>query len=175
MHKTIAAAGLAAALLLAAGPDQASTPTVQASMTQAFAPGAQAIWDVTNRATDDAGRPDASKISAGDWARLGEAGRQIRDTARLLAANKPSVAEPGAKIQDEGVGTGASAAQVQGYIDANPDLFAAHVRKLAETGATVAAASETKDTARLFAVANDLDQVCESCHQQFWYPQPAAK
>jgi hypothetical protein len=141
-------------------------------MSQVFAPGAQAIWDVTNRATDDDGKPDASKITAADWTSLGEAGRRIRDHAQLLlAGGKIAVADPGVKIQDEGVGGGAGAAQVQGYIEANPDLFAAHVRKLAETGATVAAASETKDTARLFAVANDLDQVCEACHVQFWYPK----
>jgi hypothetical protein len=173
VNRTIAGAALALGALLAAAADQ-PVPTVQASMSQVFAPGAQAIWDVTNRATDDAGRPDPSKITAADWDKLGQAGQRIQGSALGLARGPVTVAAPGVKIQDEGAGTGAGAAQVQGYIDAEPDLFAAHVQKLAETGATVAEAARAHDTAKLFEVADSLDQVCEGCHVQFWYP-PAKK
>jgi hypothetical protein len=32
-------------------------------------------------------------------------------------------------------------------------------------------ASQKKDTATLFDVSGRLDQVCEDCHMQFWYPE----
>jgi cytochrome c556 len=135
-------------------------------MAQVIAPQAQAIWGVTNRATNDVGDAlDPSKISAADWAQLGAAGRQLRDQALLLAKDgNVTVAEPGAKIE------GASAKQIETYIEANRAGYAAHARTLADAGDAVVKAAETKDVAPLFTVSNNLDLVCESCHVQFWYP-----
>ncbi len=158
--------------LVAGWAAKAPQPTVRASMAQVIAPETQAIWDVTNNATDDAGDPDPSKISPADWARMEAAGRQLADQARLLAdVNNVTVAAPGVKVQDEGVQGGSSAKQIQAYIDANRPAFAAYARQLADAGDTVVKASAAKDAAPLFAVASELDQRCESCHVQFWYPQ----
>ena len=34
--------------------------------------------------------------------------------------------------------------------------------------------AEAKDAAKLFEVSGALDQVCESCHMKFWYPEQKA-
>jgi len=167
MFKRVALTVLAAgALWVSVGGLTAPRPTVQASMAQVIAPQTQAIWDITNRATNDAGDAlDPSKISAADWAKLGTAGRQLREEALLLAKDGDvTVAESGAKIE------GASAKQIEAYINANRAGYAAHARTLADAGDAIVKASETKDVAPLFKVSSNLDQLCESCHVQFWYP-----
>ncbi len=167
---------LAAGLVLAAGcGPKTSAPTVHASMTQVIAPQAQAIWDVTNAAYNDAGDGlDPAKISAADWTRLGQAGRQVSDQARQLAqARKVVAAAPGVKIDSEGDAGAAGAKEVQAYIDANPAAFAERARKLADAGDMVVKAAQAKDVKPLFAASTDLDPVCESCHVQFWYPKQA--
>jgi cytochrome c556 len=34
----------------------------------------------------------------------------------------------------------------------------------------IIAAAKAKDAAKVFEVSGALDQVCEDCHQKFWYP-----
>jgi cytochrome c556 len=161
-----------AGLLLAAGcSPQKPAPSVHDSMSQVVAPQAQVIWDITNRAMNEQGNPDPSKMTDKDWTQIAGAGEQLKDRAQTLAgAKKLTVAVQGVKIQDETSPEGHSAAQVQGYIDANPKAFADHAKVLAQTGEALAAAAKAKDMAKVAEVSNSLDQVCETCHLQFWYP-----
>jgi len=36
------------------------------------------------------------------------------------------------------------------------------------------AAIDKKDTQALFEAGDKIDEICESCHQVFWYPAPGA-
>jgi cytochrome c556 len=38
----------------------------------------------------------------------------------------------------------------------------------------IGAAARVKDAAKLFEVSGALDQVCETCHMKFWYPEQKA-
>ncbi len=67
----------------------------------------------------------------------------------------------------------------QGNPDAS-ELSAGDWSKLIDAASKVRQASSTlaqsdhvlaKDAAKLFDVSGSLDQVCENCHMQFWYPQ----
>lgn len=49
---------------------------------------AQVVWDVSNEALDDQGNPDASKLAAGDWTKLMDAGRKVRQVAQTLAQSE---------------------------------------------------------------------------------------
>jgi len=181
MSRAIAVAALALAVLLAVGcSPKPPPPTVNASMTQVMAPQTQTIWDITSHAFNARGDGlDAAKISPADWAKLEEAGRQLRDRA-LLLANAPHViaAAPGETIMGaDAVGApskigntwdAASARQVQAMIDANPKLFAERARILADAGGTVVKASKTQDVGPLYKVSSGMDEVCDGCHQKFW-------
>ena len=35
------------------------------------------------------------------------------------------------------------------------------------------AAIDKKDAQALFEAGDKIDEVCESCHQVFWYPEPS--
>jgi len=175
MFRTLAATGCAAALLLAVGAAYGAATTVHASMKDVIAPQGQALWDVTNAAMDDAGKPDASRISEEGWAKVAEAGRRLKEHSELLARARPLiVAEPGERLQDEGgPGGGAGAGQVQAYIDRDPEGFAEHAMALAALGGQAVEAAEARDARILSGVADSLDAACESCHQRFWYPPRA--
>jgi hypothetical protein len=181
MFREISVVAAALGLLLAAGCNQKPpTPTVNASMTQVMAPQTQTIWDITTLAFNDKGDGlDAAKISPADWAKLEEAGRQLRDRA-LLLANAPHVtaAAPGETIMGaDAAGApskighawdAASAKQVQALIDANPALFAQRARALADAGDTVFKAAKARDVGPLYKVSSGMDEVCDGCHQKFW-------
>jgi cytochrome c556 len=150
----------------------ATTPNLHDLMKKIVAVQAQVIWDVGNQAQDDEGNPDASKLKSADWTRIVTAGAQVRQVAQTLAKSDHIMASaPGQKIDGEGAAPEApTAKQVQGYLDANPQVFRAFARALSGSMDQVVAAAQAKNVMKLAEVSGNLDQICEDCHVKFWYP-----
>ena len=131
----------------------------------------QVIWDISNEAQDDQGNPDASKMSAADWTKIIEAAGKVKQASQTLAqAEHVIAAAPGVKIEGEGNAGVAGAKQVQAAIDKNPAEFRTRSRALATSMDQIVAAAKANNAAKVFEVSGVLDQVCEDCHQKFWYP-----
>jgi cytochrome c556 len=166
------ASGLVCLGAAVAADKPAPPPNLHDLMKNVVAVQAQALWDVGNNAQDDNGNPDASKLKPADWAKAAAAATKMKQVAQTLAtAPKIMAAAPGQKIDGEGGAQGGfGAKQVQAVIDANPKLFQAFAQALSVSMDQVTAAAKTKDAAKLFDVSGQLDQVCETCHAKFWYP-----
>jgi hypothetical protein len=176
--KSLAYALGAAVLLVAAHEvhSAAAPADLHDLMKNVVAVQAQVIWDVSNEAQDDEGNPDASKLSAGDWAKIIESAGKVREAARTLGrADHVLAAPPGVKIEGEVSPGVAGAKQVQAAIDSNPSAFRTRSQELAASMDEIVAAAKAKDATKLFEVSGSLDQVCENCHIQFWYPEQAAR
>jgi len=156
----------------AANPAPAAAPDLHDLMKKIVAVQAQVIWDVGNTAQDDKGNPDASKLKPADWAKIVTAGTQVKTVAQTLAkADHILAAAPGQKIDGDGSSPDApTTKQVQGYVDANPQLFRAFAQALTVSMDGILAAAQAKNAQKLFDVSGNLDQVCEDCHVKFWYP-----
>ncbi len=168
---------LVAGLLLvgSAHAADATKANLQLTMLTKVNPQALALWDIGNDAQDDQGNIDARKINAATWAKLEELGKAIEEGGRTLATSGGVIAAaPGAKLQDEAAPGSSKAADVQRYVNSKPAEFRKHAMNLQKTGAGIAAAAAKHDGKRLTQISNELDQVCEDCHMQFWYPQQAA-
>jgi len=150
----------------------AAAPNLHHLMKSVVAVQTQVIWDVGNNAQDDSGNPDASKLKPADWAKVAGAATKVRDAALALAkAPKVLAAAPGEKIDGEGGTPGAfGAKQVQKAIDANPKVLQAFAQQLSGSMDELIAAAKAKNAKTLFDVSGRLDQECEGCHMQFWYP-----
>jgi len=152
--------------------DPAPPPNLHELMKNVVAIQAQVIWDVGNNAQDDKGNPDASKMKPADWAKVAGAAAKVKDAAQKLAtAPKVMAAAPGQKIDGEGGTPGAfGAKEVQKVIDGKPKVFQAFALQLTKSMEELMTASKAKDAKTLFDVSGRLDQECEGCHMQFWYP-----
>jgi hypothetical protein len=188
MSKVIAATVAMSGLLLLSGTSHVSaaaatpagTPTVNESMTKVMSIHAQTIWDITSHAFNARGDGlVGAKISTKDWYELAKAGQALRDRATLLAnARNVYVAGPGEMVLgEEAAGEPAkighawdalNSGQIQARIQADPAFFAKRARILAQAGATVVKASQTRDVRALYGVSSGLDEVCDGCHQKFW-------
>jgi len=156
---------------------QAGKPagTLQKAMKTVIAPQAQILWDISNKGMNDEGGPDGSRLKEEDWAKIAAAGAMLEAKANELAETKAIVvAHPGEKLQDEENPGASNASQVQGFIDKDSQGFSDMARALAQSGADFADAGKQKDAVKLSNASNALDQVCESCHLRYWYPQQAA-
>lgn len=153
------------------------TPEAQVhdSMVEVLVPASTTVWDVANRALNDQSVADVSRLKEADWTALAAASQQMKDRPLLLAAQKHVVvADPVVKIEDEEDPGGSNAQDVQRYIDANPAVFAQRAQKLADTADVFLIAAKTRDGTKLEAASEHLDEVCDSCHEKFWFPEDAA-
>jgi cytochrome c556 len=152
--------------------DPAPAPNLHELMKNVVAVQTQVIWDVGNNAQNDKGDPDPTKMKAADWAKVATAAGKVKDAAQTLAkADKVMAAAPGQKIDGEGGTPGAfGAREVQKAINANPRVFRAFATQLSGSMDELIAAARAKDAQKLFDVSGRLDQECEGCHTQFWYP-----
>jgi cytochrome c556 len=165
---------LGGSLVLASvhGAESAAPPNLHDLMKNVVAVQTQVIWDVGNNAQDDKGNPDPRKMTAANWAKAGDAAAKVKDALQSLAkAPHVMAAAPGQKIDGEGGSPGAyGAKEVQKAIDANPKVLQAFATQLSGSMDELLAAVKNKDTQKFFDVSGRLDQECEGCHQQFWYP-----
>jgi cytochrome c556 len=148
-----------------------SAPDLHALMKTVVAPQTQVIWDVGNAAADDSGNPSAAKMKPEDWTKIAAAaGKVKRATQALTQATHVIAAAPGQKIQDQENPGASNAMQVQTAIDAAPTVFKAFAQQLTLSMDEVLTSTQKKDVAKLGDVSGRLDELCEQCHQRFWYP-----
>jgi cytochrome c556 len=141
-------------------------------MKAVVAPQTQIVWDVGNGAQDADGNPDASKLKPTDWVKLIAASNKVKQAAQTLAqADHVLAASPGVKLDGEGNPGTYGVKQVQAAIDKNPAAFKAFAQALVVNMDQVLAAAQAKNAQKLFDSSGGLDQVCENCHVQFWYPE----
>jgi cytochrome c556 len=55
-------------------------------------------------------------------------------------------------------------------LDAKPAVLRAFAQQLATSMDQIITSTQKKDAARLTEASGQLDQICEQCHLQFWYP-----
>jgi cytochrome c556 len=150
---------------------ESSGPNLHELMKNVISVQSQIIWDIGNRAQDDEGNIDARKLTAADWAKIAAAAGRVKRAAQSLAsAPHVMAAAPGQKIQSEGEPSAFGASDVQRALDAQPKVFGAFTQQLVGSMDEVLASVTSHDGRKLGEVSNRLDEVCESCHKLFWYP-----
>jgi hypothetical protein len=150
---------------------KAEPTNLHETMKAVVAPDAQILWDFSNLAIDDAGRPSAAKLTPANWDGFQRASARLLTAANHLADSEEIVvARTGEKIQDEGTPGAWGAGDVQKAVDANPEQLRQHARTLAQTANQFVVAGKAHDVVKVATLADTLDQVCDACHKQFWYP-----
>ncbi|MEO7553722.1 MAG: hypothetical protein ABIT10_07980 [Alteraurantiacibacter sp.] len=150
------------------------TPTLHEVMKDQIDFNADALWDVTNLAIANDASLDPAKLDDAKWAQIVDLSGKVEAGARALAAMDPIVvAAPGVKIADSDIEDGHTAAQVQGFVDADPATLRNLATTLGDHMQALTVAARAKDTDTVARLVNELDGVCETCHLSYWYPEQA--
>jgi len=64
-----------------------------------------------------------------------------------------------------------SPTEIKAKIDADPVLWNAKIEALRNVALEILEIVKKKDAAELFDANGDLDQACEGCHLEYWYPR----
>lgn len=143
--------------------------TVQDIMKTKVDASADGLWESVATIDTAAGEEVRAPKTDADWAELAKQAQLLIDGATLLETPRP-IADAGKDLDDATTPGARTAAQVQADIAKSPEKFAADAKLLQTAGRKVLASIQARNLPELLNSSAELDAVCETCHEAFWYP-----
>lgn len=167
------AAAPATPATLAAGSSNAGDGQVHSSikdlMQSIIDPSADALWGAVGTVVDKEGIHESSPKTQEEWLDMRRAAVRIIEGSNLLMMPGREAAPVGTKSEAPGVEL--EPAQITALINKDRKSFDAFAKALQALGSEALRASDAQDAALLMDIGAGMENVCESCHQVFWYPQ----
>ena len=150
--------------------DMKPVVSVKELMRDMLDPASDYIFDSVKIVTTKNGTVENVPKTDEDWAKLRIGATTIAEGVYLL-----KVPRPFAPAGDENNSTGPEAtelspAQIRAKLEKDPVLWNAKIEALRNVALEVLDIVKKKNTAELWEASYNLDQACESCHLQYWYP-----
>jgi hypothetical protein len=172
---------LAALLLFVAGcqqpqpqappPPQAeyrTTATVKDIMDALVDPGSDYIWDSVETIVSAKGTEEKAPHTDEDWKQVRNHAIMLLEATNLLQIPGRHVAKPGEKADDPKVEL--SPDQIEAEIAKDRASWIKYAHGLHDATMDALKAIEAKDTEGLLNAGDGIDNACEKCHLQYWYP-----
>ncbi len=150
--------------------DMKPVVSVKELMEHMIDPIADNIFDAVKIIVDEKGTVETKPRTDEDWERVRIGAVALAEGASLLKIPRP-FAPPG----DENNSTGPDApelspAQIKAKLEKDPVLWNAKIEALRNVGLEVLDIVKEKNAERLWDAGEDLDNACETCHIEYWYP-----
>jgi hypothetical protein len=132
-------------------------------------PSADTLWGAAGTVVDKQGTQDLSPKTQEGWVDVRRAAVRIIEGANLLMMPGREAAPAGTKSEAPGVEL--EPAEITVLIKKKRKSFDAFAKALQALGLEALQATEAKNVPLLEDIGGRMEDVCESCHQTFWYPQ----
>jgi len=144
--------------------------SVKELMRDMIDPASDFVFDSVGTVITKRGRIEKAPKTEQDWERIRIGAVTLAEGVYLLKIPRP-FAPPG----DENNSSGPeppelSPAQIKAKLEADPVLWNAKIEALRNVGLEVIEIVNRKDVNELWDAGENLDQACENCHLEYWYP-----
>jgi len=147
-----------------------SVVSVKEFMRDVLDPASDNIFDAVKTVTTKSGTVETLPKTDADWEKLRIGAVTLAEGVYLLKVPRP-FAPPGDENNSVGPdATELSPAQIEKKRAGDPVLWNAKIEALRNVGLEVLEIVKTRKSADLWEASYDLDQACEGCHIQYWYP-----
>ena len=159
-------------------PEQPPPPTappyhpvasIREVMNSVIDPNVDVVWNAVKTDIDHGKQIEHAPANDEEWAAVRHSAMTVSEGANLLMMPGRAVAPQGAGSLAPGIELAPD--QVRALIDKSPSGWNQFARSLQDSLQPALAAIDKKDSLALFEAGDKIDEVCESCHQVFWYPQ----
>ena len=150
--------------------DMKPVVSVKELMRDMIDPASDYIFDAVKIETTRKGTVEKMPKTDEDWEKLRIGAVTLAEGVYLLKIPRPFA--PAGDLNNS-VGPDASElspAQIKAKLEHDPVLWNAKIEALRNVGLEVLDIVKRKKTDELWEASYDLDQACESCHVQYWYP-----
>jgi hypothetical protein len=133
-------------------------------------PASDYIFDAVKVEVTKSGTVERLPKTDADWETIRTGAITLAEGIYLLKVPRP-FAPPGDENNSSGPdATELSPAQIKAKIEADPVLWNAKIEAVRNVGLEVLEIVKKKNADELFKAGGDLDEACETCHIQYWYP-----
>ncbi len=146
------------------------TATIQEIMTSIIDPNIDFVWNSTAVINTATGTEERKPHTDEDWLAVRQHALVVLEASNLLLIEGRSVAAKGATTSTKNSAE-ASPEEIKRTIDAKRADFIAYAHALHDAVEQTIVAIDAKDATRLDNAGGAIDQVCEKCHKEFWYPK----
>ena len=189
--RTIASCGLLGILLAGCAPKESSVmsqsgqaPTsppapasslkpiagVQDVMATMIDPAADFLWESVSTTVTRGKTVEKQPRTDEEWAEVRRQAIILTEGANLIMMDGRHVVKEGARLEDHGTPGNLTAEESEKAIAANRASFIAFAQALRDVGVSMLAAADARNPQGITDAGDTLDQVCEGCHLEFWYP-----
>jgi hypothetical protein len=144
--------------------------TIRDLMQSIIDPSADALWGAAGTVVDKEGIHELLPKTPEEWLDVRHAAVRIIEGGNLLMMPGREAAPVGAK--SEAAGVELEPPQISALIKKNRKSFDFFAKELQALGLEALRATDAKDVALLMDIGARMENVCEGCHQTFWYPPP---
>jgi hypothetical protein len=150
--------------------DMKPVVSVKELMKDMLDPASDFIFDAVKIETTRRGAVERLPKTDQDWDKIRVGATTIAEGVYLLKVPRP-FAPPGDENNSKGPDASElSPAQIKAKLEADPVLWNAKIEALRNVALEVLDIVKNKRTNELWEAGDNLDQACESCHIQYWYP-----
>jgi hypothetical protein len=148
--------------------------SVKELMRDMIDPASDYVFNAIGSVSNKKGTVETAPTTEADWDKIRWGGVMLAEGAYLLKVPRP-FAPPG----DENNSTGPdpeelSPAQIKAKLERDPVLWNAKIEALRNVGLQVLDIVKRKEAKELWDASDNLDQACEACHLEYWYPNERA-
>ena len=150
--------------------DMKPVVSVKELMRDMLDPIADNIFDSVGTVITRNGTVERAPKTDEDWEKIRIGAVTLAEGIYLLKVPRP-FAPPGDENNSAGPdATELSPAQIRAKLDADPVLWNAKIEALRNVALEVLEVVKKKDVNELWEANENLDQACENCHIEYWYP-----
>ena len=145
-----------------------TTATVKDLMDSVVDPGADFLWDAVETTVSAKGTEEKAPHTDEEWKEVRRHAIMLMEATNLLLVPGRHVARPGEKADDPKVELAPE--QIEDMIKKDPVSWAKFAHGLHDATMEAFKAIEAKDSEGLLNAGDGIDNACEKCHLQYWYP-----
>jgi len=143
--------------------------TVIEIMESIVMPTAQKIWDAVGVDVTAQGQIEKKPQNDEEWAELRAAAVTLAEATNALVVPGRHAAPPGTKSQNPDAEL--EPAQIEALLAKERPAWVAHAAVLHATAMQAITAIDARNIDQISEVGGAIDEACEGCHLQFWYPE----
>jgi hypothetical protein len=144
------------------------TATIKDLMLSVIDPSADVVWLSVTTVVDQKGLVETVPKSDEEWQKVRHGAVTLMEAANLLMIPGRRVARPGEKSETPGVEL--EPEEMDALIAKDRAAWNTRAKNLHDTLAEVIKAIDAKDSDKVFELGEKIEEACENCHKQYWYP-----
>jgi len=152
----------------AAEPHYVPDATIKDLMQSVVDTSADVVWLSVTTEVNEKGLIDTRPTNDEEWSRVRHGAVTLAEAANLLMIPGRHVARPGERSETPGIELEPEEMEV--LINKDRGTWNTRATALHDAAMLAVNAAEKHDADKIFEVGETIEQACENCHRQYWYP-----